>query len=222
MIRGVAEVDRAALAVGEAAVVQHLQEHVEHVGVRLLDFVEQDDLVGPATHAFGEGFRPRRSPHSREERRSSARRWSASLHVLGHVDAGDRRASSANRNSARALVSSVLPTPVGPRNRKLPMGRAGSCSPARALRTASDTAASASSWPTTRRAQEASSIWKQLLALALQHLVHGHAGPAGDDGGDLPRRPPPRRPSGLAFARALGLGQLRFDRERNFGRRGSR
>ena len=44
--------------------------------------------------------------------------------------------SSSNRNSASALVSSVLPTPVGPRNRKLPIGRFGSCSPARARRTA--------------------------------------------------------------------------------------
>jgi len=32
----VGEVDRAALPVGEPAVVEHLQQHVEHVGVRLL------------------------------------------------------------------------------------------------------------------------------------------------------------------------------------------
>ncbi len=54
-------------------------------------------------------------------------------------------ASSSNRNSASALVSSVLPTPVGPRNRNEPMGRLGSCSPARARRTLSETATSASS-----------------------------------------------------------------------------
>ena len=35
--------------------------------------------------------------------------------------------SSSNRHSASALASSVLPTPVGPRNRKEPMGRLGSC-----------------------------------------------------------------------------------------------
>ena len=33
----------AALAVGQAPVVEHLQQHVEDVGVRLLDLVEQDD-----------------------------------------------------------------------------------------------------------------------------------------------------------------------------------
>jgi len=46
------EVDRAALAVGEAAVVEYLQQDVEDVRVRLLDFVEQDHLVGPATHGL--------------------------------------------------------------------------------------------------------------------------------------------------------------------------
>jgi hypothetical protein len=57
------------------------------------------------------------------------------LHVLAHVDA-DHRRSSSNRNSASALASSVLPTPVGPRNRNEPIGRFGSCRPARARRTA--------------------------------------------------------------------------------------
>ena len=33
--------------------------------------------------------------------------------------------SSSNRLSARALASSVLPTPVGPKNRKEPMGLLG-------------------------------------------------------------------------------------------------
>ena len=50
----VGEVDRAALAVGEAAVVEQLQQHVEHVGVGLLDLVEQHHRVGPAAHRLGE------------------------------------------------------------------------------------------------------------------------------------------------------------------------
>ena len=52
--------------------------------------------------------------------------------------------------SARALESSVLPTPVGPRKMKEPVGREGSDRPARARSTASDTALTASSCPTTR------------------------------------------------------------------------
>src|SRR5205085_860281 len=40
--------------------------------------------------------------------------------------------SLSNRNSASARASSVLPTPVGPRNRNEPIGRFGSFRPARA------------------------------------------------------------------------------------------
>ncbi len=123
-------------------------------------------------------------------------------------------------NSARALVSSVLPTPVGPRNRNEPIGRLGSCRPARARRTASDTATSASSWPTTRLAQGVLHL-QQLLALAFQHLLDRHAGPAADHGGDLlgvddlgrqrpsacrSRRPRPR--PGALQRRDLAVGDL--------------
>src|SRR2546425_638867 len=48
--------------------------------------------------------------------------------------------SSSNRNSASARASSVLPTPVGPRNRNEPIGRLGSLRPERARRTALATA----------------------------------------------------------------------------------
>mmetsp|Transcript_20367 Transcript_20367/g.56750 ORF Transcript_20367/g.56750 Transcript_20367/m.56750 type:complete len:262 (-) Transcript_20367:824-1609(-) len=57
--------------------------------------------------------------------------------------------SSSNSSAARALASSVLPTPVGPRNRKdAPRLRA--AKPARPRSTASATALTASFWPTTR------------------------------------------------------------------------
>ena len=58
--------------------------------------------------------------------------------------------SSSKRYSARAFASSVLPTPVGPRNMNEPVGRSGSAIPARARRTASLTSRTASAWPTTR------------------------------------------------------------------------
>lgn len=61
-----------------------------------------------------------------------------------------RLSSLSNRASARALASSVLPTPVGPRNRKLPMGLFTSLMPERARRMASATLVTASSWPMTR------------------------------------------------------------------------
>ena len=50
----VAEVDRTALRVGEPAVVEHLQQRVEHVGVGLLDLVEQHHRVRLAAHRLGE------------------------------------------------------------------------------------------------------------------------------------------------------------------------
>ncbi len=46
--------------------------------------------------------------------------------------------SSLNRNSAKAFASSVLPTPVVPRNMNDPMGLRESFNPARERRTASD------------------------------------------------------------------------------------
>ena len=58
--------------------------------------------------------------------------------------------SSSNRKSASDRASSVLPTPVGPRNRNDPVGRLGSEMPARDRRTASLTARTASAWPISR------------------------------------------------------------------------
>ena len=58
--------------------------------------------------------------------------------------------SESNNDEASDLANSVLPTPVGPKNKKLPIGRLGSFIPARALTTASDTRSTALSCPTTR------------------------------------------------------------------------
>ena len=44
----------AALAVGEPAVLQHLQQRVEHVRVRLLDLVEQHHAERLAPHLLGQ------------------------------------------------------------------------------------------------------------------------------------------------------------------------
>mmetsp|Transcript_10507 Transcript_10507/g.33270 ORF Transcript_10507/g.33270 Transcript_10507/m.33270 type:complete len:232 (+) Transcript_10507:920-1615(+) len=58
--------------------------------------------------------------------------------------------SSSNSEAARALHSSVFPVPDGPQRRKEPVGWPGRPSPARDRRTASATASTAASWPTTR------------------------------------------------------------------------
>ena len=53
--------------------------------------------------------------------------------------------SSSNKLRAKALASSVLPTPVGPKNRKLPIGLFGSAIPARERNIALVTLSTASS-----------------------------------------------------------------------------
>ncbi len=77
-----------ALTVGQAAVIEHLQQHVEHIRVRLLDLVEQDHLVGPAPHRFGE--RAALFVADIARRRADQPRYRVLLHVLRHVEADQR------------------------------------------------------------------------------------------------------------------------------------
>ena len=92
--------------------------------------------------------------------------------------------SSSNRYAASALVSSVLPTPVGPKNMNEPIGRlrilqAGARAPHRGrhrlhgLLLADDALG------------EFVLHAQQLLLLAFQHAVDRHAGPARDHAGDV-------------------------------------
>jgi hypothetical protein len=97
--------------------------------------------------------------------------------------------SSSNSSAASALASSVLPTPVGPMNRKLPTGRSPVERPARARSTASATARTASGWPTTRRPSRSrspsmrddSSRVSRLTGMPVQRLTM----PAGVNEGEL-------------------------------------
>src|SRR6266487_2161744 len=50
----IAEIDPPALAVGELAVLEHLQQQVEGIGVGFLDLIEQHHRVGFASHRIGE------------------------------------------------------------------------------------------------------------------------------------------------------------------------
>ena len=85
---GVLEADGAALAVGQAAVVHHLQQRVEDVGVRLLDLVEQHDRVGPAPHRLGQLTALLVADVAGRRADQAADR--VLLHVLGHVDPDHR------------------------------------------------------------------------------------------------------------------------------------
>ena len=81
----VLEVHGAALAVGEAALVENLQEDVEDIGMRLLDFIEEEHGVRPPADLLGElsalfvadvaGRRADQPCHG------------VLLHILRHIDA---------------------------------------------------------------------------------------------------------------------------------------
>ena len=86
---GVAEVDRTALAVGEPALLEDLQQRVEHVGVGLLDLVEQHDRERLAAHGLGELATLVVADVARGRADEAADR--VLLHVLGHVEADQRR-----------------------------------------------------------------------------------------------------------------------------------
>ena len=75
-----------------------------------------------------------------------------------------RDSSLPNIYSARALASSVLPTPVGPRKIKLPMGCLGSFRPARARLTALAIILIASSWPIIRSCSTFSMLSSRLVS----------------------------------------------------------
>ena len=84
---GVLEVDRAPLPVGQPAVVEHLQQHVEHVGVRLLDLVEQQHAVRLAAHRLGQ-VAALVVAHVARGRADQARHR-VLLHELAHVEADE-------------------------------------------------------------------------------------------------------------------------------------
>ena len=89
-----------------------------------------------------------------------------------------------NMNSASARASSVLPTPVGPRNRNVPIGRSGSCSPARERRSARGDRLDRLVLADDAFVQALLHV-EQLLGFALQQAADGDTRPAGDDLGDV-------------------------------------
>jgi len=85
---GVLEVDQAAVVVRQMPFVEHLQQDVEHIGVCLLDFVEQHHGVRLAPHGLRQ--RPRIFVAHVSGRRADQPAHRKLLHVLRHVDANQR------------------------------------------------------------------------------------------------------------------------------------
>ena len=82
-----AEVNGAALRVGEPSIVKHLQQHVEHIRMGFLHFIQQQQRVGTPTHSLGElaallvAHIPRRSTKQASH--------GIALHELTHIQANE-------------------------------------------------------------------------------------------------------------------------------------
>ena len=85
---GVPEIDLAAEAVGDHALLKNLEEQVHDVRMGFFDFVEEHHGVGTATHRFGELAALFVSDIT--GRRTDETAAGEFLHVLGHVDLDER------------------------------------------------------------------------------------------------------------------------------------
>src|SRR5208282_1373319 len=84
---GVFEVNRVAQAVGQLAVFKNLQQDVEHIRMRLLDFVEQDDRIWRPLDAFCQLSTLFVTNVTR--RRADQLRYGMLLHELRHIEADE-------------------------------------------------------------------------------------------------------------------------------------
>ena len=108
------------------------------------------------------------------------------LHVLRHVDA-HHGLIVVEQEAGQRTRQLGLADARGPRNMNEPMGRFGSCRPARARRTAVDTARDRLGLADDALAELVLHP-EQLVLLAFEHLLDRNAGPARDDARDVIRR----------------------------------
>ena len=106
------------------------------------------------------------------------------LHVFATCRCGSGRFRRRTSLRQGRWHSSVLPTPVGPRKMNEPMGRLGSCRPARARRSASADCADGLILAHDALVQQLLHM-EQALAFVLRHLLDRHARPAGHNLGDI-------------------------------------
>src|SRR5437660_12038329 len=85
---GILEIHGVAQAVGEMTVLKYLQQDVEHIRMRLLNFVQQYDRVGGTLNSLGE-LTTLFVAHV-SGRRTDQLRDRVLLHKLGHVEANQR------------------------------------------------------------------------------------------------------------------------------------
>ena len=81
------EVDDPAFAIGQAAIIENLQQDVENIGMSLFDFIEEDDAVGVTAYGFGELTAFIIADISR--RRTDQTGYGVLFHVFRHIDTDD-------------------------------------------------------------------------------------------------------------------------------------
>ena len=85
---GIFKIDRAALRVGDASVVEDLEQDVQHIRVRLFDLVEKHDAVGLAADLLGE-LSGLVIPDVARRGTDDARN-AVLFHKLGHIEPDER------------------------------------------------------------------------------------------------------------------------------------
>ncbi len=201
----VGEVDGPSLPIGQPPVVEHLEQHVEHVGVRLLDLVEQDDLVRPAADRLGQDAAFVIADIARRGADQAADR--VLLHELAHVEA-DHRARIVEQEARECLGQLGLADAGRTQEQERAERPVGVLQarprPADGGRHRRDRRV----LPDHRVAQRILHA-EQFFALAFHHPVDRDAGPARHDPGDIVGRD--LFLEHRAGARCLGLGQLAFE-----------
>ena len=158
------------------------KQDVEDVGMRLLDLVEQHDLIGPPAHRFGQ--RAAFLIADIAGRRADQPGDRMFLHIFRHVDAHHRALVVEQKGGERlgelGLADAGRPEEHEGADRPVGVLQAG----ARPAHRRRDRLAPP---PSGRRraCASSSSILQQLVALAFEHLVDRHAGPARHDLGDV-------------------------------------
>ncbi len=129
-----------AVRICNTSIVQYLKKYIEYIRMCLFHLIEQNYRVRFTTDSFGQLTTLIVANISRRLLRSGEiQNVSPCTHSYRYGPYSVRHRTAC---SARSFASSVLPTPVGPRNRKEPIGLVGSLIPALERRMASVTSVS--------------------------------------------------------------------------------
>ena len=134
---GILKVYRTSLRICDTSVIQYLQQYIEYIRMCFFDLIKKNNTNMVSGELPLSADRLLHILHIPEVLRSDGiRNISPYTHSYRFVPYSVHHQTVL---AARALASSVLPTPVGPRNKKEPIGLVGSLIPALERRIASVT-----------------------------------------------------------------------------------